>query len=74
MYHKINLFSQIQVRHFFIIFLTECFSIISGLWRQGKRNGEGRYWFANNDSCLQGVWVDDIFKSGTYVLKSAMAA
>lgn len=69
------------MRHFLLIFETLCilyfsvlYSIFPGLWRQGKRNGEGRYWFANNDSCLQGVWVDDIFKSGTYVLKSAMAA
>ena len=44
-----------------------------GIWRRGQRNGRGRYWFANTlpaasdskASCLQGVWVDDVFNAGT---------
>ena len=41
-----------------------------GVWRQGQRNGRGRYWFAKDDSCLKGIWINDIFKSGIYTSKA----
>ena len=36
---------------------------------KGQRNGRGRYWFAKDDSCLKGIWINDVFKSGIYTSK-----
>ena len=52
------------------------FEIISGFLKprnptlkKGQRNGRGRYWFAKDDSCLKGIWINDVFKSGIYTSK-----
>ena len=56
--------------------VPQSFEIISGVLKprnptlkKGQRNGRGRYWFAKDDSCLKGIWINDVFKSGIYTSK-----
>ena len=56
--------------------VPQSFEIISGFLKprnptlkKGQRNGRGRYWFAKDDSCLKGIWINDVFKSGIYTSK-----
>ena len=41
-----------------------------GIWESGKLNGEGKFIFLKDNSVYDGLWENDVFIKGTYVLKN----
>ena len=36
-----------------------------GLWKDGKKHGEGKFFFLDKGQLYKGVWVNNIAKCGT---------
>lgn len=36
-----------------------------GNWQDGKRSGDGKFWYASKGLLYEGFWVDGVAKCGT---------
>lgn len=36
-----------------------------GSWKDGKKNGPGKFYYLNSGQVFEGVWVDNVPKCGT---------